>query len=242
MRSIRFPDPRTYNYIRWIIAGPYMYPADGVVHFGGRITVENLTNAYRAGIFPWYTHGIPLPWHCPDPRAILDFADLRVPRSLAKIRRRGDLTFSIDKDFRGVIRECSLAYRPGQGGTWITLEFEDVYTELHDAGIAHSVEAWDSEGNLVGGLYGVDAGGVFCGESMFFKVPNASKLALLYLIDQLAERGATWLDVQVMTPHLKALGAKEVDRGDFLDRLIDTQRRGLKIFESNEHIDKTTSA
>src|SRR6478672_9229369 len=187
MSTIDFPDPRTYPYVRWVVLGPYMYPADGVVHFGGRITVENLRNAYTNGIFPWYTPGIPLPWHCPDPRAVLDFADIKIPRSLAKIRRRGELAFSIDRDFPAVIRECSLAHRPGQRGTWITREFQNVYTRLHREGMAHSVEAWDADGNLVGGLYGVDAGGVFCGESMFFKTPNASKLALLHLIDHLRE-------------------------------------------------------
>ena len=230
MSLIDFPDPRTCMYSRWVVLGPYMYPADGVVHFGGRISVENLRVAYRAGIFPWYTEGIPLPWHCPDPRAILDFSEVRVPRSLAKIRRRAEFIFSIDRAFADVIHQCSLAHRPGQRGTWITNEFERVYTELYHAGMAHSVEVWNAAGELVGGLYGVDAGGVFCGESMFYKEPNASKLALLYLIDRLAERGATWLDAQVMTPHLQALGAAEVDRETFLDRLRDTQNLGLEIF------------
>ncbi len=230
MHTIDFPDPRSFEYLGWVVLGQYMYPADGVVHFGGRVTIENLRNAYRAGIFPWYTVGIPLPWHCPDPRAILNFADLRVPRSLAKVRRKGEFTFTFDRAFADVIHECSLAHRPGQGGTWITSEFEKAYTELHNAGMAHSVEAWDRRGELVGGLYGVDAGGVFCGESMFFKSPNASKLALLHLIDHLRSCGATWLDAQVMTPHLGALGACEIDRDDFLDRLRDTQDLGLQIF------------
>src|SRR6476469_1001700 len=124
MSTIDFPDPRNYPYERWVVLGPYMYPAEGVVHFGGRITVENLRSAYTKGIFPWYTPGIPLPWHCPEPRAILDFAEVKIPRSLAKIRRHGEMTFSIDQDFPAVIRACSLAYRPGQRGTWITREFQ----------------------------------------------------------------------------------------------------------------------
>jgi len=227
---IPFPDPRTFEYDRWVRVGEYLYPADGIVHFGGALSVENLQNAYRSGIFPWYTEGVPLPWHCPEERAILDFADLTVPRSLAKILRKGELTFTIDSDFHSVIHECSLARRPGQRGTWINDEFEKVYTELHEAGMAHSVEAWDGGGNLVGGLYGVDAGGVFCGESMFYKHPNASKLSLLFLIDHLRVKGATWLDVQVMTPHLEALGAKEVDRDEFLDKLNETQAFQLAIF------------
>ncbi len=229
---IPFPDPRTFEYSRWVRVGQYLYPADGVVHFGGKLSVENLQNAYRSGIFPWYTEGIPLPWHCPDERAILDFADLTIPRSLTKTMRKGELTFTIDRDFRAVIHACSLAHRPGQRGTWITDEFEKVYSELHEAGMAHSVEAWDPGGNLVGGLYGVDAGGVFCGESMFYKYPNASKLSLLFLIGHLRVKGATWLDAQVMTPHLEALGAKEVDRDEFLDKLNETQVLNLNLFQN----------
>lgn len=230
MSLIEFPDPRSFDYHEWVIVGEYMYPADGIVHFGGRLTIGNLRNAYRAGIFPWFTDGIPLPWHCPERRAILDLDDLHVPRSLEKQRRRGELTFSIDRDFAGVIRECSVAFRPGQRGTWITNEFEQSYIDLHHAGDAHSVEAWDRAGELVGGLYGVDAGGVFCGESMFYRTPNSSKLALLHLADQLRLRGSNWLDAQVMTPHIKALGAIEVDRDVFLDRLKDTQALDLKLF------------
>lgn len=229
---IQFPDPRIFDYAHWVRVGQYLYPADGIVHFGGVLSVENLQNAYRSGIFPWYTEGIPLPWHCPDKRAILDFSDLKVPRSLAKIRRKGELTFTVDEDFSAVIHECSLAYRPGQRGTWITDKFEKVYTELHEAGMAHSVEAWDPGGNLVGGLYGVDAGGVFCGESMFYKYPNASKLSLLFLIEHLRAKGATWLDAQVMTPHLEALGAVEVDRDEFLDKLNATQVLNLNLFQN----------
>ncbi len=230
MSLIDFPDPRTFRYAEWVRVGEYLYPADGVVHYGGELSVENLRNAYRAGIFPWYTEGIPLPWHCPDERTILEFSQLKIPRSLEKIRRKGELTFTIDKDFRSVIHECSLARRPGQRGTWITDEFEERFTELHHAGDAHSVEAWDAGGNLVGGLYGVDAGSIFCGESMFYKVPNASKLALLFLIDHLRSRGSTWLDSQVMTPHFEALGAEDIDRDEFLDKLKETQSLRLELF------------
>ena len=230
MSLIDFPDPLYFDYAKWVRIGEYLYPADGIVHFGGELSVDNLRNAYRAGIFPWFTEGIPLPWHCPDERAILEFSGLTVPRSLEKIRRRGELHFTIDKDFPAVILECSLAYRPGQRGTWITGEFVAAYTELHKSGMAHSVEAWDADGNLVGGLYGVDAGGVFCGESMFYKHDNASKLSLLFLIEHLKSRGSTWLDAQVMTPHLESLGAKEIDRDDFLGKLSETTKLGLDLF------------
>ena len=225
-----FPDPRTFEYPEWVSIGNYLFRSHDVVSFGTPLTVENVREAYLKGIFPWYTDGIPLPWHCPEWRAILEFADLRIPRSLEKVRRKGELTFTIDHDFGSVIHECSLTRRPRQRGTWITTEFEQVFTELHREGMAHSVEAWDASGNLVGGLYGVDAGGVFCGESMFYKTPNASKLALLFLIDHLRSRGSTWLDSQVMTPHFEALGAKEIDREDFLDKLRETQKSNLKLF------------
>jgi len=225
-----FPDPRTYKYPDWVSIGDYIFRSHDVVAFGTKLTVKNVREAYLKGIFPWYTEGVPLPWHCPEHRAILEFSDLKVPRSLEKQRRKKHLTFTIDKDFRGVIRECSLAHRPGQRGTWITDEFERVFTKLHDEGMAHSVEVRDADGDLVGGLYGVDAGGVFCGESMFYKVPNASKLALLFLIEHLKALGATWLDSQVMTPHFEALGAKEIDREDFLDKLVLTQGLKLKLF------------
>ena len=225
-----FPDPRTFEYPEWVRIGGYLYRSHDVVSFGAPLTVANVREAYLKGIFPWYTEGIPLPWHCPESRAILEFADLRVPRSLDKARRNSALTFTIDKDFAYVIRACSRAYRPRQRGTWITAEFERVFTDLHKRGMAHSVEAWNAEGQLAGGLYGVDAGGVFCGESMFFNEPNASKLSLLFLIDHLSNRGATWLDSQVMTPHMEVLGAREISRNEFLDKLEQTHALNLKLF------------
>jgi leucyl/phenylalanyl-tRNA--protein transferase len=225
-----FPDPRTFEYPEWVRIGGYLYRSHDVVSFGTPLTVANVREAYLKGIFPWYTEGIPLPWHCPEKRAILDFEDLRVPRSLEKARRSSTLTFTIDQDFSGVIRACSRAYRPRQRGTWITPEFERVFTDLYKRGMAHSIEGRGADGELVGGLYGVDAGGVFCGESMFFTRPNASKLALLFLIDHLRSRGSTWLDSQVTTPHMAALGAKEITRDEFLNRLAQTQSRNLKLF------------
>ena len=229
----RFPDPRTYEFPEWVLFEDYFYYSRDIVSFGNELSVENLRSAYRLGIFPWHIDGLPLPWYCPEKRAILEFSDLHIPKSLEQARRKGRFTFTIDRDFRRVIENCSGAVRAGESGTWITSEFIDSYSALHDAGIAHSVEAWDSEGRLVGGLYGVDAGGVFCGESMFHKESNASKLALLFLIDYLKSRHATWLDAQVMTPHIKALGAKEVRRSSFLRKLKETQGLELKLFEGN---------
>lgn len=215
-----FPDPLKYHFPHWLEHEDSIYYASDIISIGDPLTVENLIEAYRKGIFPWHMDHMPLPWFCPDPRAILEFADLRVPASLKRAQNKRQFSFTIDKAFRRVIQECSRAQRQGQKGTWITPAFVERYTELHKAGMAQSVEAWDEAGNLVGGIYGVDAGGVFCGESMFYKRPNASKLALLFLIDHLRSRGSTWMDIQVMTPHMKMLGAKEIPRREFLERLI----------------------
>lgn len=230
MPSDVFPDAATYRYPEWVEIGEYLFRAHDVVAFGTPLTVDNVREAYLKGIFPWNTEGLPLPWHCPERRAIIEFDRLTVPRSLERERRKSTVTFTIDRDFRLVVHECALAYRPGQGGTWITPEFERVYSDLHEEGMTHSVEAWDPEGNLIGGLYGVDAGGVFCGESMFYKQPNASKLALLFLIDHLRERGSVWLDCQVMTPHMKTLGARAIGRREFLAKLHETQDEKLILF------------
>lgn len=225
-----FPDPHIYDFPEWVLIDEYFYYARDIVSFADPLTPANIRSAYMNGIFPWYMDGVPLPWFCPEERAVLEFEDLHVSRSLRKEQRKGKYTFTIDNDFGAVIRECSAIKRSGQKGTWITDEFIEAYTELHREGMAHSVEVWNANGELVGGLYGIDAGGVFCGESMFHKVSNTSKLAFLFLVDHLKKRGATWLDAQVMTPHLEAFGAKEISRGDFLTKLSDTQSLDLTIF------------
>ena len=227
--KINFPNPRDYEFPEWVLIGEYFYYAKDILFFGGKLTSENLQNAYRQGIFPWTIQGLPLPWFCPEIRAIIEFNELHIPKSLAKVRKNTLFTFTIDKAFREVITICSNVKRNGETGTWITADFIDSYTQLHSEGKAHSVEVWENS-ELVGGLYGVDSGGVFCGESMFHFRSNASKLALLHLIEHLKSRGATWLDAQVMTPHMKNLGAKDIPREEFLDKLRDTQARDLKLF------------
>ena len=231
MTSNVFPDPQTYEFPEWVLFDEYFYYAKDIVCFGSELTVENLVAAYGKGIFPWHIDGIPLPWYCPEKRAILEFSELHIPKSLEKARRRSDFKITIDQDFRRVIEACAGSVRSGDNvGTWITDDFIEAYTELHELGHAHSVEVWDEAGDLVGGLYGVDAGGVFCGESMFHTRPNTSKFALLYMIEHLQKRHASWLDVQVMTPHLKALGAKEISRKEFLRKLKETQGFELNLF------------
>lgn len=229
MSTIVFPNPRTHKFSEWVLFDEYYYNARDIIGFGGEMTVENLRNAYRAGIFPWHIEGLPLPWFCPEQRAVLDFDELRIPRSLRREWRKTEFRFSIDSAFDEVVEGCAEAVRNDGAGTWITDDFKRAYGDLHRAGEAHSVEVWDGE-ELVGGLYGVDAGGVFCGESMFYRRSNASKFALLYLIERLRERGAKWIDIQVMTPHFSSLSAKEIDRPEFLDRLEKAQAAGLTLF------------
>lgn len=168
-------------------------------------------------------------WFCPETRAILEFDRLHLPRSLRRARSQSTLRFTIDRAFRRVITACARSPRPGQQGTWITGELLHAYVRFHEEGYAHSVEAWDDD-QLVGGIYGVDVDGAFCAESMFYIEPNASKLALLFLIDHLRAAGLDWLDVQVMTPHIARLGGREISRDDFLDRLAVTRARGLRPF------------
>jgi leucyl/phenylalanyl-tRNA--protein transferase len=217
MALIRFPDPRYST-------------AEGIVAVGGSLEPENVLAAYRRGIFPWPIEGLPLVWFSPPERAVLEFADLHVPRSLARERRRRALRFTIDRDFRSVIRACAAVPRAGESGTWITPEVIESYNELHRLGSVHSIEAWEGDA-LVGGLYGVDADGAFAGESMFYLRPNASRLALLFLIEHLAARGLDWLDIQMMTPHMKALGAKIISRDRFLEKLARTRARRLRLFD-----------
>lgn len=229
MSLINFPNPRAHRFSDWILFGNYYYDATDIIHFGGEMTVENLRCAYRRGIFPWHIDGLPLPWFCPEKRAILEFSDLHVPKSLERERRKTRFELTIDRAFEQVVENCRRVKRKHEAGTWITSDFVRAYAEFHRAGDAHSVEVWE-DGALVGGLYGVDAGGAFCGESMFHLRSNASKFALLFLIEHLQARGAAWLDAQVMTPHLAAFGAREISRNEFLTKLGQTQRKGLRLF------------
>jgi leucyl/phenylalanyl-tRNA---protein transferase len=210
---------------------PAFASAEGIVALGGRLSTTNLVRAYRRGIFPWPIDEFLLPWCCPEQRAILEFKDLHIPRRLARLQRQKPFRLTLDQAFEAVIVSCARVERKEETGTWITPQMIRAYCELHRQGHAHSVEAWEGD-TLVGGLYGVDAGGAFSGESMFCYRSNASKLALLYLIEHLQERGVGWIDIQMMSPHMEALGAKSIDRSEFLKRLELAQNRKTALFTS----------
>ncbi|MDP3301360.1 MAG: leucyl/phenylalanyl-tRNA--protein transferase [Sulfuricurvum sp.] len=200
--NLSFPNPRTAS--------------EGIVAYGGDLTPSRVMMAYRMGIFPWYGIDDPIIWWSPDPRLILELDDFKLHKSLRK--KIPHFEIRIDTAFSQVIRACGAMNRRGQRGSWIIPEIIEAYEVLHAMGHAHSVEAYQ-EGVLVGGLYGVSVGRVFCGESMFAKVSDASKVAFAVLVERLREWGYDFIDCQVPTDHLKSLGAKEVSREYFLERL-----------------------
>jgi len=223
MRESAFPEPYPFP-------NPALADGDGLVALGVPVTPANLRVAYAQGIFPWpFSPRHAVPWVSPGERAVLEFDRLHVPKTLRQARRRTTGTFTIDREFEAVMAACAAVRRAGQRGTWISLALRAGYEALHREGGAHSVEVWDGE-RLVGGLYGVDAGGLFTGESMFHHEPNASKLALLHLIDHLAARGATWIDIQQLTPHFEVLGARLISRDEFLQRLKREREMGRRLF------------
>lgn len=186
---------------------------DGLLAAGGDLSPERLLDAYRRGIFPWFSDGQPILWWAPDPRSVLFPERLKISRSLAKTLRRRPFHVTFDTAFAQVMRGCA-APRRGEPGTWITDTMLDAYTDLHRAGYAHSIECW-SAGCLVGGLYGVAIGCVFFGESMFSKATDASKVALANLIDRLIPWGYRLIDCQIHNPHLESLGAERIPRAAF---------------------------
>jgi leucyl/phenylalanyl-tRNA--protein transferase len=191
---------------------------DGVLAIGGDLRVERLLLAYRSGIFPWYSEGQPIIWWAPDPRFVLFPERLHISKSMQRIMRSDRFCSTWDADFPAVIQHCRHSPRSGQPGTWITPQMEAAYGELHQAGHAHSVEVWQSN-ELVGGLYGVIVGRCFCGESMFSSIPNASKYALIKLVEQLKSRGIDLIDSQVANPHMTSMGAELIPRSHYLTYL-----------------------
>jgi len=186
---------------------------NGLLCAGGDLSAERLLAAYAHGIFPWFSEGDPILWWSPDPRMVLFPEELRISRSLRKTVKQEVFEIRVDTSFRAVMENCA-GPRDGQAGTWIVDEILDAYTQLHEMGFAHSVESW-REGQLVGGLYGVSLGRAFFGESMFARQTDASKVALVHLVERLRARDYSVIDCQQNTAHLASLGAREIPRAAF---------------------------
>jgi len=187
---------------------------NGLLALGGDLRPHRLIRAYRHGIFPWYSHGQPILWWTPNPRAVLYPERLKVGRSLRKTLRKRPYRVTMDHDFLAVIQSCA-ALRPNSDGTWITARMVQAYLSLYEMGFAHSVEVW-CDTTLVGGLYGVAIGKVFSGESMFTRMPDASKIGVVYLVCQLRRWGFGIVDCQNHSPHLERLGAELIPRAEFI--------------------------
>ncbi len=191
---------------------------NGLLAWGGDLHSERLLNAYRAGIFPWYSQGQPLLWWSPAPRCVIFPADIYMSKRTCRRYNSGQFTLTADKDFTGVIQACAES-RADEGGTWITREMLDAYCDLHQMGHAHSIETWQN-GELVGGIYGLAIGAVFFGESMFTRQTDAGKIALIALCRQLERWSFSMLDCQVSNPHLMRMAAVEISRREFEQHLV----------------------
>jgi leucyl/phenylalanyl-tRNA--protein transferase len=217
-----------------MLTGPLLFPEladeNGLVAVGGDLRPERLLEAYCRGVFPWFDETMPILWWSPDPRAIFELGDpdsFHVARRLRRTIRSGRFTVTVDRDFPGVIRGC--ADRPGEGN-WITPEMIAAYETLHRLGHAHSVEAW-REQTLAGGVYGVAIRGFFAGESMFSRSRDASKVALAFLMERLRQRGVQLFDIQFLNPHTERLGAIEIARAEYLERLRSALRAPVTFAE-----------
>jgi leucyl/phenylalanyl-tRNA--protein transferase len=198
-------------------------PTDSPLAVGGDLSPDRLRAAYRSGIFPWYEEGLPILWWSPDPRFVLfperfTFSRRLTPR-FESLGEAGRLT--LNRDFRSVIEACAQSPRRGQDGTWITPDMIEAYTKLNAEGDAHSIEVWNRDGQVIGGLYGILVGRCFCGESMFAAEPDASKFALAFLVSLAREAGIALIDCQQPTRHLARFGAESITRADFLSRLAE---------------------
>jgi len=201
-----------------VFPDPELAEPNGLLGVGGDLDPARVLLAYRIGIFPWYSEGQPVLWWSPDPRMVLPTAELKVRRSLGKRVRQRRFQITLDTAFEEVVDACRTVPRPGQEGTWITDDMVDAYVALHRLGHAHSVEAWQ-EGELVGGLYGVSVGDLYCGESMFARASDASKVAFVHLVRQLERWGMPLVDCQVYTDHLARFDAREIPRAEYLERI-----------------------
>lgn len=190
----------------------------GLLAIGGDLSAKRLMLAYKSGIFPWYNPSEPIIWYSPNPRMVLFLNEIKVSKSMKQLIKSNKFTVTFNQNFEEVIYQCKTVKRKNETGTWITNEMESAYINLNKLGYAKSVEVWEQQ-KLVGGLYGVDLGTVFCGESMFSLVNNASKFAFIFLVEKLKIEGYKLIDCQVYNAHLASLGAKEIPRSEFLKYL-----------------------
>ena len=198
--------------------------SSGIVALGGDLSSERLELAYHSGIFPWFEDGEPITWWSPNPRMVLYLDELIVSKSMRNILNRNIFKVTFNQNFRDVISYCQNVKREGQNGTWITDDMIEAYCKLHELGMAQSVEVWQDD-VLVGGLYGVDLGHIFCGESMFSLVSNASKVAFIKLVEKLKNENYKLLDCQVYNSHLESLGCREIERQEFMAILQNSLNR-----------------
>lgn len=201
-----------------VFPSPHLASHEGLLAVGGDLSIKRLLLAYRLGIFPWYSEGEPILWWSPEPRLVLYPDELKISRSLNKVINKGVFKVTMDRAFEDVISECARVRLEAQEGTWIVDDMVSAYCRLHAAGFAHSVEAWQEE-RLAGGLYGVSLGKCFFGESMFTRVTNASKVALVALVNHLKTLHFALIDCQIATAHLKRFGAREISRARYLEEL-----------------------
>ncbi|NNJ89684.1 MAG: leucyl/phenylalanyl-tRNA--protein transferase [Eudoraea sp.] len=210
--------PITFLDDRLLFPGVEMANTEGLLAVGGDLSPERLLLAYNSGIFPWFNEDSLILWWSPDPRMVLFPENIKISKSMRNTLNKEKYTITKDKAFKEVIQQCAKAYRPGQNGTWITEHMIEAYLQLHKKGHAHSYEVWEGK-DLVGGLYGIELGHVFCGESMFSKRKDASKCALIHLARELETMNYAVIDCQLHTPHLESLGAELIARQDYLDIL-----------------------
>lgn len=214
MKGSPFPSPESAN-------------EEGVVAMGGILDPDLVTHAYLAGIFPWPHPGWPLLWFSPDPRAILDFSSLHVPKSLSKRVRKTAWKVTYDSHFRGVVQACAATPRPGQAGTWINDEMIALCEQMFRRGQAHSTEIWTAEGDLVGGLYGMKFDTYVTAESMFFLQSGASKWALVQTVQRFAAESKSWIDLQMLTRVSEFMGGQTIPRREFLQRIGSLNSKGV---------------
>lgn len=205
-----------------------MADPDGLLAVGGDLSTERLLLAYRSGLFPWYNPGEPILWWSPNPRMVLYPDALKVSKSMRQVLRSGKFRISLDTAFAEVINACANTPRNGEYGTWIVPDMIQAYTQLHHLGWAHSVEVWEGDA-LVGGLYGIGMGKVFCGESMFSKQPNASKAGFVTLVQWLVGQGVHFIDCQTHTPHLESLGGTLIPGSEYMVALEAALDGGLPV-------------